>query len=385
MANYGIVKSDGTPKQAYFKADRWNDTIKRHTLYTCCGTSADPWGMIKGIRTGVNGVLVTALASLGITNPWPATINNVKGGTPLTSIPSGSFDALVGAEANKHLFNWVPIPYPASAPLSSATLLASPSKTSAASTTSLSLGQSISLGVAELTAQIQSTPGTFALVGMSQGSAVISGVMQQLQSGSLTSRYGDCIGAVAFGNPCRQAGKVFPGGTDPGGAGMFPTGTTSSPLGWIRNASTPSWWWELATPNDTFATVPTDIAGGGDLIRTIADTALAFTGGNTKVAVLDNIFAALKAQGNLWTLVMEVVSSGGAALTAALNWAKMQTGLNPTPHVLYSNLCPPTLPSDSDETILGLCPSGLGLSPTATYTELALAYINARGAAIEPR
>lgn len=382
MAKYGLVKADGSQRLAYFKVDRWNDNITRHTLYTCCGTSADAWGMVKGIRTGVTGVPVAELAKLGISNPWPATINNAPGGTPLDRIPSGSFDALVGAAANKHLYNWVPVPYPASAPITAAKLGAAPSPSP---TATISLGQSISIGVAELTSEIQSTPGTFAMVGMSQGAAVISGVMKQLESGSLTSRYGDCIAAVAIGNPCRQGGRTFPGGTDPGGAGMFPEETGSSNLGWSRNGNLPSWWWELATPNDTFATVPTDISGGGDLIRSVAEAALSFTGGNNKISILENIFAALKSQGSLWTIVMELISSRGAALNAALNWAKMQTGLNPTPHVLYSNLCPPTLPSEDDPVIQALCPNGLGLGATTTYTELALAYINARGAAIPPR
>ena len=381
MTKYGLIRADGTQRPAYFKASRWNDGVKRHTLYTCCGTFANAWGFNNGMRTGVDGVPITSLLSLGVKDPFPATVNNVPGGVPITMVPSGSFDALVGAAANPHLFNWCPIPYPATAPISLTSLGSPPEQTGPL----ISLGQSISVGVAEVTSQIQSTPGTFALLGMSQGSAVISGVMQQLQSGSLTSRYGDCIGAVAFGNPCRQAGKSFPDGTDPGGAGMFPTGTTSSNMGWIRNGSTPSWWWEMATPNDPFATTPTDVSGGGDLIRSIANVALTYGGGTNGLSMLDNIFAALNYQGNLWYLVMEIVTSSGAALTSALNWAKLQGTLTPSPHILYSTLTPPTFPSDSDSTVQSLCPNGLGLTSSSNYSDIALAYINARGAAVAPR
>ena len=147
MTKYGLIRADGTQRPAYFKASRWNDGVKRHTLYTCCGTFANAWGFNNGMRTGVDGVPITSLLSLGVKDPFPATVNNVPGGVPITMVPSGSFDALVGAAANPHLFNWCPIPYPATAPISLTSLGSPPEQTGPL----ISLGQSISVGVAEVT------------------------------------------------------------------------------------------------------------------------------------------------------------------------------------------------------------------------------------------
>lgn len=330
---YGIVKADDGQKLSYNGTKRWNDGIKRHTLYTCIGTTTDTWGMDeRGVRS----------ENLGVT---------------------GSFDALVGAAANPTFFNWVPIAYPASAPM----MRSGPN--TRWSPPDVSMGQSLNMGIAELKSQIQATPGTFAMIGASQGAAVISGVLQELMAGGLTSRYNDCIAGIAFGNPCRQAGKTFPGGTDPGGAGIFPSG--NGPLGWVRNNNTPSWWWELAAPNDPIATTPAN--AGGDFIRYGTWALLNYEGGLSNLSMLENILEAFLIRGTAWKWLIEIISTGGDNLKQAIDFIKLQLTINPTPHVMYGRLSPPTLPT------------GLGLSAGATFVDVALAYINSRGAAVTPR
>ena len=141
----------------------------------------------------------------------------------------------------------------------------------------------------------------------------------------------------------------------------------------------------MAAPNDPFATAPTDIAGGGDLVRSIVNSALNQVLPVNGMPFLDSVFAALSGKGTLWQNSIETVSSSGSALTPALAWASLQSSLKPSPAVLYSVLKPLTFPSDTDTTIQALCPSGLGLTSSSTYTDIALAYINARGATVAPR
>lgn len=104
-------------------------------------------------------------------------------------------------------------------------------------------------------------PGTpFALGGYSQGAAVMSGVLKELQSGSVTSRYSQMLGGVMYGNPRRMQGWRGPiGGTwdgswdvpgsNTGGHGSFPT--TGS---WARmTTNPPDTWVEFTAPNDIFS------------------------------------------------------------------------------------------------------------------------------------
>jgi len=96
------------------------------------------------------------------------------------------------------------------------------------------MNASINTGVSMTIAHINTVPlGTpFALGGYSQGAAVMSLVYREIVSGSLTSRAGDFMGGVMFGNPMRQQDFTAPGvtwsgawdvpGSTTGGSGCFP-------------------------------------------------------------------------------------------------------------------------------------------------------------------
>ena len=52
MAKYGLVTTGYTPRLALSSVGRWNDGVKRHTLYTCCGTQQDGWGIVDEASPG---------------------------------------------------------------------------------------------------------------------------------------------------------------------------------------------------------------------------------------------------------------------------------------------------------------------------------------------
>jgi hypothetical protein len=111
--------------------------------------------------------------------------------------------------------------------------------------------EAVQHGVDELTQRIKSQGGTFALCGYSQGAEVVSRVLVELQSGALTARMADFIGAAVFGNPMRQLGRLFPGDTDPGGRGIAAITLTDSPDTWA----------EYVNPGDLYAAVEDTDAG----------------------------------------------------------------------------------------------------------------------------
>lgn len=115
---------------------------------------------------------------------------------------------------------------------------------------------SINAGVAKTVLAISRLPkGTkFALGGTSQGAAVMSLVLKNhLQTSStISARLADMVGAVMFGNPCRQVNKTWPafgtyaGGSfsgsfdvansTTGGHGCFPSSfrITNTPANWFE-------------------------------------------------------------------------------------------------------------------------------------------------------
>lgn len=115
---------------------------------------------------------------------------------------------------------------------------------------------SITKGVAAVVKGINALPkGTpFALGGYSQGAVVMSLILKQMLSGSLTSRYADFKGAVMYGNPCRLVDDIWPAhnglaggsfsgawdnpGSTTGGGGCFPAP--------YRLTSTPDEWFEFS-------------------------------------------------------------------------------------------------------------------------------------------
>ena len=340
MSNYGIVSSNFFEKLAVTDIARWNDNIKRHTLYTVCDGMQDPWGLYKGARPTVNGPV------------------ELKAGT---TVP---FDAAVGAQASPQLFNWVPVSYPAS-------YVGTKNQISDTwNATTMSLKSIMTWGAAELKTLIASTPGTFALVGSGVGAMVCSAILQEMQTGTLTDRIGDCIGATMFGNPCRQESIIYPGGIDPGGAGILPRASTGV-KGMIRNTDTPSWWWDMAIADDPIVTCPVNVSG--QAVNVIADALISLVGGRDLLPQLTKTIVTLKKTGTVWPSVAGRLTNTKAN-TDALAWATRVFTLSPNPHTLYS-FYP-----------LSAIPTGLpGLTTTSTYLDAAVAYINQRGTTIPPR
>jgi hypothetical protein len=112
------------------------------------------------------------------------------------------------------------------------------------------------VAIADVVTQINATTGKFALAGMSYGAWVVSNVLKEIQSGSLTGRAGDFLGGVVMGNPAREAAHTLPGITgaiDPGGHGICDADK--------RLTDSPSNWFEFAAPGDIIAVNGDDTAG----------------------------------------------------------------------------------------------------------------------------
>lgn len=150
------------------------------------------------------------------------------------------FQSIVGMDVDPTIWEWVPIIYPHWFPAD----------------------VSVAAGVANTINAINAWPGKFGMAGYSMGGIVMSNVLWELRHGSMQHRYADLIGAVTFGNPCREAGHTLPGGVDPGGAGIAP----NNGLAWGRIQNTPSLWWDFANhsyedPANGLHAIPNCIAG----------------------------------------------------------------------------------------------------------------------------
>lgn len=370
----GMVTPTWSPRPARAKVGRWKDTQKRHTLYTACGTTQDGWGYAPPANALNAEMLLTMYHNLGgVGRPPP--------GTRLPDF-ARSPDTVVGTNVDQNLFNWVPISYPASWAILPNSL------DNDWQPSTLSMIDSITYGVNEMIGLIQATPGTFALAGNSQGAGVISQVLRHLitPGGRLYSRQNDCIAAVAFGNPCRKQGSGFPGAAITTGAGICVnlTGNVSG----LKNVNTPSWWWELVTPGDFFADAPMN-GPGGPLLGQVLGALIGARGSSESLNLITFIMNAFINNGVgfnvLGALVADSISKifarkNPTAFSAAMAWINSTATLYNNaesyynnPHALYGRWSPPVLPT------------GLGLSPGATYMETATAYLNSRGAAITPR
>lgn len=104
------------------------------------------------------------------------------------------------------------------------------------------MNTSVQEGITALIAAINANPGPFVLIGWSQGAIVVSGVYDELRTGSLQSRNGDLLLGVTFGNPRRQGGHTFPNCPDPGGEGIDY---------FNQLADSETRWWDFANPGDT--------------------------------------------------------------------------------------------------------------------------------------
>lgn len=435
MANkYGLTTTTNTAKTARTTVGRWNDGVKRHTVFTACGTTTDGWGLWNdpGTEEARNNFVNLARTVTG---------NNAL--TQQDLPPDGTYapewsvspDTAVGRNANPDLFNWVPISYPAVGPGMAGSL------ENNWQPTQLSMAMSARMGVEEMIRQIQATPGTFAIVGMSQGAVVVSQVMKALLPGGvLAHRYNDCIAGIAFGNPCRAPGASFPGGIAAPGGGVIAFPNPSDPMtGGLLGVKTPDWWWELTVPGDFFASAPVDTLAGP--LLTPAVQALFHTPGSLAVdaAGLSILTTLMVGGGTLLGVLMAAMVRGGvlavaeqltaffgspdmkkffstvaqrqreSAVGILANWVYQQVGAfdigaslttlspvivpsnhypNGNPHIRLGVDKPPALPSGQIKAY-GPNPAWTislpGVTGDSTYTEIGTAYLNARGAAVTPR
>lgn len=202
--------------------------MAKPVLFYCHGT-AYTFGLdferVQGLLAPIGTTF--AIAGLnGVTKPWNL------------AVPRDPFPDLV----NKDLYEVVRVIYPAA---------------------TLAMGASINIGATAVINRINALPAGTPLIlgGYSQGAAVMSTVLTELQTGSLTSRYSQLLGGVMFGNPRRKVnyrgpiGGTYSGAWDvpastTGGHGSFPT--TGS---FARLTSPPDSWVEFAAPGDIFTNV----------------------------------------------------------------------------------------------------------------------------------
>ncbi|OHV01315.1 PE-PPE domain-containing protein [Mycobacterium talmoniae] len=109
--------------------------------------------------------------------------------------------------------------------------------------------QSVQIAVNNGIAWIKAHPlQTFILGGYSQGAAVVSQLLAELMTGSLTAYRSNLVGGYTFGNPMRMAGHTGPGLNDPGGHGIAPVNLTA--------AQVPPGWVDIANPGDIYTAAP---------------------------------------------------------------------------------------------------------------------------------
>jgi hypothetical protein len=111
------------------------------------------------------------------------------------------------------------------------------------------------------------------VAGYSQGAECASRIYLELAPGGrLAHLAGDFVGGFAFGNPCRELARSFPGGTDPdeGSAGISTT----------RLRDTPGSWYEYCEPKDMYGATPLldrngDLDGAGEIMREVYEACIA--------------------------------------------------------------------------------------------------------------
>lgn len=177
----------------------------------------------------------------------------------------------------------------------------------------------VDAGVTNLTTLINQNTGKFMFIGTGEGAMVTSTVYDELRTGSLQHRRADFLAGVAFGNPKRELGKIFPGGTDPGGHGISDELLTG----------TESLWWEFANPNDMLATV---VDGSpGTLLSSVFDAFMAYYVGDPNIVTAQfstssssNVSQLLHGLMNVWYGTGQTTSH--AAYSTATPLASGNTG-----------------------------------------------------------
>jgi len=133
------------------------------------------------------------------------------------------YPADIGRVLDPAVFYWQPVAYPA-APYP--------------------MGRSAKAGEQELVRlmRLRKPADPFILIGYSQGAMVTSRVYRRIVGGDLRDYRNGMLAGVTFGNPLRERGHTFPGGTDPGGHGLDPK----------LLMGTPDWWHDYAIPGDIY-------------------------------------------------------------------------------------------------------------------------------------
>lgn len=313
--------------------------MAKPVLFYCHGT-AYTFGLdferVQGLLAPIGATFAVAGLN-GLTKAWNLTV------------PRDPFPDLV----NKDLYEVVRVIYPAA---------------------TLGMGASINIGATAVINRINALPaGTpFALGGYSQGAAVMSSVLKELQTGSLTSRYSQLLGGVMFGNPRRKVnyrgpiGGTYSGawdvfGSTTGGHGSFPT--TGS---FARLTSPPDSWVEFAAPGDIFTNVGDSSTG---LAWTAAnDTFLDLSQSNALTYFLSGmtlaIIAATETAVGLGGVVNNLVDAASTVFQSPGNG-----------HVIYPFLPPPN--SDGSYNTTTITSGGINyLAPVGlTCYQLALQYL----------
>lgn len=198
----------------------------------------DSYRPVPGDARSAVGIAMGQIASMSVSNL--AALEQAVAGQPLPvicyevgEVASPSSPTFIQSNLDSAI-RYVYVPYPAVG--------------------TLPLQSAINTGVANLTTFINQNPGKFMLVGTGEGAIVTSLVSEQItgEGGTLASRASDYLAGVAFGNPRRKSGAIWPGGSDPGGEGI-----------WASNlmVSVPEQWWEFANAGDPLCTNTTDAAG----------------------------------------------------------------------------------------------------------------------------
>lgn len=280
----------------------------RPAFFYATGTSY----LINVLETGFSVDMALRIGSGGVApgNYSYATIDGLNGQAAVWDLtpPNDPFPALL----NPDKWEAVKIPYPAVA---------------------FPMGASINYGISQTISHINRLPRgrPFALGGMSQGAAVMSGVYNELRYGSLTSRLSDFLGATVFGNPRRQQnwrgpiGGAWSGAWDvpasySGGHGSFPA---SGP--WARLSNCGDEWVDFVMPDDIFAaTGDSDIGthwveGNNGFLDLGVDDILAYFANGMAQQIINAVGAAFNLAGtvnNFLDAVGKPVEIGGAGHTA---------------------------------------------------------------------
>ncbi|MGB3604243.1 MAG: PE-PPE domain-containing protein [Gordonia sp. (in: high G+C Gram-positive bacteria)] len=129
--------------------------------------------------------------------------------------------------------------------------------------------QSVQMGVDEVVRLIKSKPGSFAVLGYSQGGAVASRVGQEILTGRLSDRINDCKWLHTFASPHRDQRSSVE-------LNLTGHGISGEPIGGFRINGVPDDmdWFDYGLPNDVYVNAPINsyCVGGYELVKDMSLT-----------------------------------------------------------------------------------------------------------------